>query len=1016
MRRLAVGIGLAICLSAGMLIAVRAASSSGLWTTMPAVPSPHQGHRATLLLDGSVLVTGGLLSTSLPLALSSAAELYRPETDDWLPVRPMLVGRFNHGAALLTANGKVLVAGGDVGPVRLDFSSGPNCGSRGGYGTTFIAELFDPSNLTWSLAPPMHESRGEFTLVRLSDGRILAAGGTDSRQAEIYDPLTNAWTLAESMHSSRARAAYTLMFDGRVMVAGGNYGAIWPFCDTTAEIYDPQTNQWTSTHGMAVDRVGATATLIKMPDGTRRVLVAGGLDNLNGTGIQSSAELYDPATDEWTLTGSMTGPRTGHTATLMGDGRVLVTGGVAAAGGDLASAEIYDPATQTWMTVNGMSSGRSSHTATLLLNPLNEVAVIGGSSGTTTAELFQPTPIGSNTFLSVSACQPLTLTATVSSASGRGAPTGTVTFKEGATLLGFLPPDQFGEAQIPFGSPFPAGLHTFTAEYSGDDAFEMSTGTVTEELSAPLTVSIGGNFPPQAAGTSVTLTASVSSGTGPFTYTWRRNGSTIASSSSASVTDTPPLGENTYEVVVNDGLGCFSQSATKKIEVYDFSISVNPGDLTLLRRGDGRPISVSVTLAAGSSTVNLPATVTIRGAVVPEDLSGLTNSSLPLPQTPGSSVTGTLTLAAGATSLGDFAVTVRAIIGNAVRSAPLNLHLYDFDLSVAPASATGYRSGFSVAYQVTSNVTPGSTSSLPGPSSISVTGLPSDATFTASAVALNGAGSVSIQPGANSIGTFPLTISASSAGTRSAGATLQLVADATPPTVTAAVNGTPGTNGWYISDVSVSWVVSDSETPITSTSGCAASSISSDTAATSFTCTAMSGGGTTTKSVVIKRDVSPPTLSLVSPAPVNADQLGGAIVTFPTPARDNVDPNPTAICMPLSGSLFPAGQTTVRCTATNAAGLSSSGTLTVTVVGSIQQTSNLIAVVASLPAPPGGSLGAKLQQILATLTSGDTAGACTTLKAFVNEVNGQTGKSISAADAAKLIQAAETIETSIGCS
>ena len=76
MRRLAVGIGLAICLSAGMLIAVRAASTFRPMDDHPAVPSPHQGHRATLLLDGSVLVTGGLLSTNLPLALSSAAELY----------------------------------------------------------------------------------------------------------------------------------------------------------------------------------------------------------------------------------------------------------------------------------------------------------------------------------------------------------------------------------------------------------------------------------------------------------------------------------------------------------------------------------------------------------------------------------------------------------------------------------------------------------------------------------------------------------------------------------------------------------------------------------------------------------------------------------------------------------------------------------------------------------------------------------------------------------------------------
>jgi hypothetical protein len=243
------------------------------------------------------------------------------------------------------------------------------------------------------------------------------------------------------------------------------------------------------------------------------------------------------------------------------------------------------------------------------------------------------------------------------------------------------------------------------------------------------------------------------------------------------------------------------------------------------------------------------------------------------------------------------------------------------------------------------------------------------------------------------------------------------VFDPTPPTVTATVTGTLGANGWYVSNVTVSWTISDPESPITSTSGCGPASLTVDSAGTSIACSATSAGGTSTKTIVIKRDVTPPTLTLVSPPPVNANQPGGAIVTFTASAIDNVDPSPTVTCVPASGGLFAPGQTRVTCTATNAAGLSSSGTLTATVIGSTQQTSNLITVVASLPAPPpGGSLTTKLQQILAYLNSGDLVGACITLKAFVNEVNAQTGKSISAADAAKLIQAAQTIQSSIGCS
>jgi Kelch motif len=78
-----------------------------------------------------------------------------------------------------------------------------------------------------------------------------------------------------------------------------------------------------------------TATLLS--DGT--VLVIGRSHSV------TSAELYDPATGTWTLTGSLTTPRYGyHTATLLSDGRVLVAGGRY----NVASVEVYDPATGNW--------------------------------------------------------------------------------------------------------------------------------------------------------------------------------------------------------------------------------------------------------------------------------------------------------------------------------------------------------------------------------------------------------------------------------------------------------------------------------------------------------------------------------------------------------------------------------------------------------------------------------------------------------------------------------------------
>ena len=92
------------------------------------------------------------------------------------------------------------------------------------------------------------------------------------------------------------------------------------------------------------------------------MLVAGGLD-YNAV-LLASAELYDPATGNWTFTGSLHAARGLYTATLLTDGEVLVAGG----GGPLASAELYDPATGTWTVTGSLNTDRNYHTATLLSN------------------------------------------------------------------------------------------------------------------------------------------------------------------------------------------------------------------------------------------------------------------------------------------------------------------------------------------------------------------------------------------------------------------------------------------------------------------------------------------------------------------------------------------------------------------------------------------------------------------------------------------------------------------------
>ena len=146
-------------------------------------------------------------------------------------------------------------------------------------------------------------------------------------------------------------------------------------------------NSWKATGTMVTARSGHTATLL--PSG--KVLVAGG--KVGGVAV-ASAELYDPNTGMWTATGTMVTPRSGHTATLLPSGKVLV------AGGGNSSAELYNPGTGRWSLTGNMVVSRALHTATLL--PDGRVLVAGGIDITTppgiggspeivaTAELYDP--------------------------------------------------------------------------------------------------------------------------------------------------------------------------------------------------------------------------------------------------------------------------------------------------------------------------------------------------------------------------------------------------------------------------------------------------------------------------------------------------------------------------------------------------------------------------------------------------------------------------------------------------
>lgn len=187
--------------------------------------------------------------------------------------------------------------------------------------------------------------------------------------------LTGPMTTARDFHTA------ILLQNGLVLVAAGANGS---GINATAESYNPATGTWTGAGSLSVGRSSFTATLLQ----NGKVLVAGGQQP--GGVVLADAELYDPGIGKWRPTGPMSVGRWGHTATLLPGGLVLVAGGQGSGSASLASAELYDSTTGTWTsTLNTMNAARYNHTATLLPNA--SVLVAGGEANLTalaSAELF----------------------------------------------------------------------------------------------------------------------------------------------------------------------------------------------------------------------------------------------------------------------------------------------------------------------------------------------------------------------------------------------------------------------------------------------------------------------------------------------------------------------------------------------------------------------------------------------------------------------------------------------------
>ena len=251
-------------------------------------------------------------------------QVYDIASNSW-ELGPQLPQPNNHGMAA-SVNGKIYLIGGQTSDV-----------SDQGYQNT-VYEL-DPAVGAWVQKANMPTARGAGVAIVL-DGKIYVAGGRPPRGNDfaVYDPATDTWETLPNLPTQRNHLTGAAI-DGRVHVVGGREGhGLSPNMTTVHEVYDPETQTWTT-----------AAPLIPARSGMNGVMARGCFHVWGGegpAGMFRDHDYYDPRTGEWLHLDDMPLPVHGVYGSAYVDGLIWVSGGGTGIGGIHGSRhnQVYRPA------------------------------------------------------------------------------------------------------------------------------------------------------------------------------------------------------------------------------------------------------------------------------------------------------------------------------------------------------------------------------------------------------------------------------------------------------------------------------------------------------------------------------------------------------------------------------------------------------------------------------------------------------------------------------------------------
>jgi hypothetical protein len=331
-----------------LLLAWIGISSMGLnaqWDPTGQMGYGRSGHAAVSYVNSDgltkLIVTGGFDGNS---GLASA-EIFEENSLSWDNLPDMNSARLDHTADVIGDQRMIIIGGWD--------------GNATNWNTTeILQDLF--GSLEFSDGPEMSVSRSYHSTAAYEPNYLLVMGGYDGfdnlSSCEKLNTSTLEFEAMASMNYGRSSFTATRLSNGYQFLVTGGFNPDFGFQMNQCEIYDAINNTWTPVASMNFARDNHAAILL--PDG--RVLVTGGRyfnGDLNLFEGMSECEIYDPVTDEWTLTESTSGKHSYHQMYFL-ENQVLLAGGTDHSGVDVektySNTEFFNPTSETW-TDNGIA-------------------------------------------------------------------------------------------------------------------------------------------------------------------------------------------------------------------------------------------------------------------------------------------------------------------------------------------------------------------------------------------------------------------------------------------------------------------------------------------------------------------------------------------------------------------------------------------------------------------------------------------------------------------------------------